>query len=288
MEARCSLFLPILRKLVSNVRACEVMLQHTARDNLFIDHKCIYFMNSYLECAVLGFFFCSSLPTLWCSAFSMIALFMHKLLIFSCTGTCPVCAVNMSVHFALHTPWNSVTSSWTTWLFLAWMYLNTIKKRAFESEWFPIIGSASALPILCVRCARWERERERERERDRERERRERERERERVRDGSDVTLVALKLAVNFAPFLAKNLHLSIGEEFCTFSCQKICTLVSPLLLNGAELTLAVAKNVAFFETVRVLRFASVKWRDRRSKHRNKRSNFRLHRPSSNRKKESN
>ena len=68
----------------------------------------------------------------------------------------------------------------------------------------------------------------------RERER-ERERGRERERDGSDVTLVALKLAMNFAPFLAKtlklamnfapflakNLHLSIGEEFCTFRCQK-------------------------------------------------------------------
>ena len=64
--------------------------------------------------------------------------------------------------------------------------------------------------------------RERERERDTERERyREREREREREKDGSDVTLVALKLAMNFAPFLAKNLHLSIGEGFCTFSCQK-------------------------------------------------------------------
>ena len=49
-------------------------------------------------------------------------------------------------------------------------------------------------------------------------------------------------------------------------------------------------ENVALFEmlTVRVLRFASVKWRDRGSKHRNKRSNFRLHRPSSHRKNESN
>ena len=36
-------------------------------------------------------------------------------------------------------------------------------------------------------------------------------------------------------------------------------TLVSPLLLNGVEFTLPVAKNVALFETVRVLRFASVK-----------------------------
>ena len=43
-------------------------------------------------------------------------------------------------------------------------------------------------------------------------------------------------------------------------------------------------------DTVHILRFASVKWRDRRrgSKHRNKRSNFRLHRPSSHRKNESN
>ena len=103
-----------------------------------------------------------------------------------------------------------------------------------------IIGSAEALPILCVRCARWEREIQREKES---------ERERERERLGSDVTLVAQKLAMNFAPFLAKrwnwwwilhlslpnaeigdefctfplpkNLHLSIGEEFCTFPCQK-------------------------------------------------------------------
>ena len=35
-----------------------------------------------------------------------------------------------------------------------------------------------------------------------------RERERETKTDGSDVTLVALKLAMSFALFLAKNLHL--------------------------------------------------------------------------------
>ena len=46
-------------------------------------------------------------------------------------------------------------------------------------------------------------------------------RERERGTDESAVSLVALKLAMSFAPFLAKNLHLSIGEEFCTFICQK-------------------------------------------------------------------
>ena len=94
--------------------------------------------------------------------------------------------------------------------------------------------------------------------RERERER-ERERYREREKDGSDVTIVALKLAMSFALLLAKNVHLSIGDEFCAFPCQKICTSVSPLL-NGAEFTLSVAKNVALFETVRILR--TVKWRD--------------------------
>ena len=92
----------------------------------------------------------------------------------------------------------------------------------------------------------------------RERER-EREIQRERERNGSDVTIVALKLAMSFALLLAKNVHLSIGEEFCAFPCQKIYTSVSPLL-NGAEFTLSVAKNVALFETVRILR--TVKWHD--------------------------
>ena len=52
-----------------------------------------------------------------------------------------------------------------------------------------IIGSAEALPILCVRCVRWERERERERQTDRQ-------------TDGHDVTIVALKLAMTLhVPF---------------------------------------------------------------------------------------
>ena len=51
---------------------------------------------------------------------------------------------------------------------------------------------------------------------------RERYREREREKDGSDVTIVALKLAMTrFALLLAKNVHLSIGEEFCAIPCQK-------------------------------------------------------------------
>ena len=72
---------------------------------------------------------------------------------------------------------------------------------------------------------------------------RERERERERERDGSDATLVAQKLALNFAPFLAKtlklamnfapvlakNVHLSIGEEFCTFLAKNLHLTFSPL-----------------------------------------------------------
>ena len=71
-------------------------------------------------------------------------------------------------------------------------------------------GSASYIvrEVLSVR--------ERERERDTQRER-----ERERERDGSDVTIVALKLAMNTLS-LAKNSH------------------------NGDELTLSLAKNSHF------------------------------------------
>ena len=53
--------------------------------------------------------------------------------------------------------------------------------------------------------------------------------------------MCTLLLATSFALFLAKN------------------TSVSPLLI-GAEFTLSVAKNVALFETVRIL--PTVKWRD--------------------------
>ena len=121
---------------------------------------------------------------------------------------------------------------------------------------------------------------------------RERERERERERDtetdGSDLTLVALKLATSIALFLAEICTLLLAKSFA-LSLPKICTLVSPLL-NGADFTLSVVKDFALFETVSILRkiltprFTSVKWRDRGSKHRNKWSNFRLHRPPSHRK----
>ena len=95
------------------------------------------------------------------------------------------------------------------------------KVQSLSRDW--IIGSAEALPILCVRCARCERERERERERDTEREREiQRERERERERDGSDVTLVYVRSAEigeEVCTFPCQNAE--TGEEFCTFPCQK-------------------------------------------------------------------
>ena len=56
-------------------------------------------------------------------------------------------------------------------------------------------------------------------------------------------------------------MHLSIGEEFCTFPCQKSPPLSRTPLLNCAEFTLSVAKYVALFETVRVLRrFCQMAW----------------------------
>ena len=75
----------------------------------------------------------------------------------------------------------------------------------WKLKWVIIIGSAEALPILCVRYFRCEREREIQRE-----------------RDGSDVTIVALKLAMN--------LHIPL---------PKIRTI-------GDELTLSLAKNSHF------------------------------------------
>ena len=103
---------------------------------------------------------------------------------------------------------------------------------------FFIMGSAQALPILCVRCARWERERERERERYREWER---ERERRKWRHhccakiGDEFCtfpcqkIAPLVLAKSFALFLAKTLHLSFSplerRWVHTFRCQKRCTL---------------------------------------------------------------
>ena len=128
-----------------------------------------------------------------------------------------------------------------------------------------IIGSAEALPILCVRYIRWEREIQRERERERE-------------KDGSDVTIVALKLAMSFALLLAKNVHLSIGDEFCAFPCQKFAPQFIPSWMALSShfplpKTLHFSKRFAFF----ALSNGVI---DRGSKQQSKRSNFRLHRSS--------
>ena len=126
-------------------------------------------------------------------------------------------------------------------------FLNFFNTFVLKKNYSLIIGSAEALPILCVRYIRWERERERETQRERERERRK----------------------------WRHHCRAKIGDEFCTSPCQKcapqywrrvlrfslpkFCTSVSHLL-KCAEFTLSIAKNVALFETVRILR--TVKWRD--------------------------
>ena len=79
---------------------------------------------------------------------------------------------------------------------------------------FFIIGSAEALPILCVRYFGWERERYRERERERERERR-KWRHHCRAKIGDEFTLS-----------LAKNSHYWRWAN--TFPCQKFPLFVSP------------------------------------------------------------
>ena len=58
---------------------------------------------------------------------------------------------------------------------------------------------------------------------------RERDTEREREKDGSDVTIVALKLAMSFALLLAKNVHLSNCDEFCAFLAKNLHLSFSPL-----------------------------------------------------------
>ena len=107
-----------------------------------------------------------------------------------------------------------------------------------------IIGSAEALPILCVRCARWERERERDTERERE-------------KDGNDVTLVTLKLAMSLHFSLPKirtfrfSLHTSRlsllksspllrwnSQWVHTFRCQNI----SPSLFRLSQMARAVRR----------------------------------------------
>ena len=52
---------------------------------------------------------------------------------------------------------------------------------------------------------------------------------------------------------------LELATSFALFLAKKFAPQFLPLLI-GAEFTLSVAKNVALFETVRILR--TVKWRD--------------------------
>ena len=106
--------------------------------------------------------------------------------------------------------------------FLYWEKKKVRKLDEEENE-RGIIGSTEAHPILCVRCARWERERERERDTE---------------SDGSDVTIVALKLAMSVHFPLPKSRtfrvslhtsHLTLLILWCrnsqwvlTFPCQKM------------------------------------------------------------------
>ena len=119
---------------------------------------------------------------------------------------------------------------------LRFVFEKKIKKSNF------IIGSAEALPILCVRYARWEREIQRERERERE-------------IDGSDVIIVALKLAMTSHFPLPKirtfrsSLHTSCRRSFVkwsplwrwnsqwvhTFRCQKKSPSLFGLSLEWRE-----------------------------------------------------
>ena len=88
-----------------------------------------------------------------------------------------------------------------------------------------IIGSAEALPILCVRYFRWERERERERERDTDRER-ERRKWRHHCR---------AKIGDEFTLSLAKDSH--NWRWAYTFPCQKFALFVSPFTLPVSPFT---------------------------------------------------
>ena len=95
--------------------------------------KSIYFMNSYLECTVRDFFLMKSENSLVHGLFHNCS-FMHKLLIISCTGTCPVCAVNMSVHLMTAFPLKlSVTNSWNGVSFsgmnILWTIINMYLSR---------------------------------------------------------------------------------------------------------------------------------------------------------------
>ena len=102
------------------------------------------------------------------------------------------------------------TYQWTT---QCWQTYVLVNKDALKR----IIGSAEALPILCVRYFRWERERERERERDTDRDR---ESERRKWRHHCRA-----KIGDEFTLSLAKNSH--NWRWAYTFPCQKFVLFVS-------------------------------------------------------------
>ena len=134
------------------------------------------------------------------------------------------------------------------------------RKAKLKKNFLVIIGSAEALPILCVRYIRWEREREIQRERERERER-----ERRKWRH---------------------HCRAKIGDEFCTSPCQKFAPQFLPSWMALSShfplpKTLHFSKQFAFF----ALSNGVI---DRGSKQESKRSNFRLHRSSFSSKKSKN
>ena len=98
----------------------------------------------------------------------------------------------------------------------------------------PLLGSAEALPILCVKYARWERERERDTERE---------------IDGSDVIIVALKLAMSLHFSMPKIRRIAVTSHFpltknCTF---RFSLHTSCLTIVALKFTLSVAKKFALF-----------------------------------------
>ena len=134
---------------------------------------------------------------------------------------------------------------------------------------------------------------------------RERERERDTEKDGSDVTIVALKLAMNLhVPFCQKFAQLAMSLHFPLPKTRTVSFLPShfpslPSLRGhhcGAEirngLTLSIAKKFFALFVPTLSNGASRATSDRKPRTNDQilpsRSNFRLHRPSSHRKSESN
>ena len=87
------------------------------------------------------------------------------------------------------------------------------------AEFIPIIGSAEALPILCVRYFRWERERDTEIERERRKWRHQ----------------CRAKIGDEFTLSLAKNSH--NWRWAYTFPCKKFALFVSPFTLPVSPFT---------------------------------------------------